>query len=359
MRRRARGDGSVFPRNGQWVAQVSVRGPDGRRKYITRWRKTKRLAELALDGLIGQVEAGADTGADARPLDEWLEGWLRDVKPTVRASTWTSYEGHVRLHISPLLGGIQLGRLRPSDVRRLIADRLQAGASPATVRRIVTTLQMALNVAVRDRVLQHSAVTGVRLPKVERLPIEPLTPDRAGQILDAVAGNPYEALYVLLLGSGMRVGEATALDWRDVDLDSHTVRIRSGKTRASVRTVPIPAFVADALRAHRARSPIVGQAEPVFRGQRKGERLRVDYVTKHFPELLERAGLPRMRAHDLRHGTATLLLAQGVPMRVISEQLGHANPAITANVYAHVIEASQRAAVEGLDRVFGTRRLSG
>lgn len=338
---------------------MSVRGPDGKRRYISRWRKSERAARLALDGLLGQVAIGADPADEMRTLDAHLAVWLRDTKPTVRASTWRSYEGHVRLHIAPLLGGIPVARLRPSDVRRLIASRLAAGKSPATVGLIVTTLGMALAGLVNDGVLTRNPVTGVPLPRVDRVPIEALPPDQADRILDAVKGDPLEALYVLLLGSGMRLGEAVALDWRDVDLERRTVRIRAGKTRASIRTVPFPSFAAAALLAHRARSPIVGPSEPVFRGERTGKRLRGDVATHQFPRLLAAAGLPRMRVHDLRHGNATWLLSRGTPMRVIADQLGHANPAITANVYAHVIEAQQRSAIDGLDDDIGGRRRSG
>jgi integrase len=117
---------------------------------------------------------------------------------------------------------------------------------------------------------------------------------------------------------------------------------------ARIRATPISEEAVEALRAHRGKTPRYGLDEPVFLGPRTKERLRGSTVSHAFPRLLERAGLPRMTVHQLRHGHATLLLAQGVPMRVIADQLGHADPGFTARVYSHVVPSMQNAAVKGL-----------
>lgn len=279
-------------------------------------------------------------------VDAFLRDWLRAHGPNISAATRVSYSGHIEKHISPLLGGILIGKLQPSDVRRLIADRLAAGLSPATVGRIVTTLRIALGQAHRERSLPDNPAAGVRLPRVEHEPIRALTVEQVVRIREAIRGDQFEALYVLLMGSGLRVGEACALDWRDVDLDAGTVFIRRGKTARSVRTVPVGASVIAALRQHRAHAKRVGPGEPVFLGPRAGERLRTWTISHAFPRLLERHGLPPMRVHDLRHGYATRAVARGVHMRVIADNLGHSNPAITARVYAHVVPEDQRAAAD-------------
>jgi integrase len=164
--------------------------------------------------------------------------------------------------------------------------------------------------------------------------------------MEAINGDPLEPLYVLLLGSGLRLGEAVALTWRDIDLEAGFVSVRVSKSR--VRATPINEEAAEALRVHRAKTPRYGPDEPVFLGPRTRERLRGSTVSHAFPRLLEKAGLPRMTVHQLRHGHATLLLAQGVPMRVIADQLGHADPGFTARVYSHVVPSMQNAAVKGL-----------
>jgi integrase len=349
-RRRAYGSGTLFRRPaGRWVAQVGYRGTDGRRKYLTRVARDERSATFALQALLARVGAGRTAADGQQTLDTFLDAWLTKVADTVRATTLRSYRGHVELHVSPLLGGIPIEELRVVDVERLIRSRRAAGKAPATIRRILTTLGMALEEAVTDGLLARNVARQVKRPKVEYRAISAMTAERAREVLAAVAADRDAALYVLLLGSGLRVGEALALDWRDVDLEYGTVFVRRGKTARSTRTIPVPPSVVAALRAHRARSSTIDPAAPVFTGSRKGERLRVDVVTHRLPRLLEAAGLPRLRVHDLRHAHATLLLAAGVPMQMIADQLGHANPAVTANVYAHVQPGALRQAVDALD----------
>jgi integrase len=132
-------------------------------------------------------------------------------------------------------------------------------------------------------------------------------------------------------------------------LDTGYVRVRVSKT--TVRAVPISDDAVTALREALAAAPRRGADEPVFYSPRhQRERLRGSSVTHALPRILERAGLPPLTPHALRHGAATLMLADGHPMRVIAEQLGHRNPALTARVYAHVIPEAQRAAIGSLER---------
>jgi integrase len=257
-----------------------------------------------------------------------------------------------------LLGAFTVGALRPADVHRLIRKSLDGGASPSTVGRIVTTLRMALGQAVRDGELTVN-VAQVRLPRVHRETIEAMTATRAQAILEAVKDDDLEALYVLLLGTGMRLGEACALDWRDVVIDSQkhsdsgSVFIRHGKTRAATRTIPLAPYVVRALLVQRAKSPRVGPSEPVFLGPRTSERLTTGTASHALPRLMEAAGLPRITPHKLRHGTATLLLAKGMAMRDIADILGHSNPSVTANVYAHTVQESRDRAATLLEEAMG------
>jgi integrase len=358
--RRSRGTGSTWQRDdGRWVAQVGYRGPDGKRKYLTRVVATSSAAKAKVESLRGRVAADRTLVEAADTLDRYLADWLERIAGSVSPATLRSYEGHVRMHIAPLLGGIAVEDLRPVDVDRLVRDRGRDGLSPATVERIVTTLSMALEQLVREGVLARNVAKLARRPKVDRAShIRALTPAEAQNILELVAGDPLEALYALLLGSGLRLGEAIALDWRDVDLERGVVAVRAGKTARARRLVKIAPFAASALRAHRARSAIVGAGEPVFRGIRRGERLRADAAYAHWMRLRADAGLPAMRIHDLRHGHASLLLARGTPMRLIADQLGHANPALTARVYAHVLDSQLEAAVEGLGELVKGRLTS-
>lgn len=348
MRRRGWGEGSIHRDRaaGGWVAVVSLGFRDGRRVRHKARAATERGARLELERLLRLYGSGGDPAT--MTLDQYLGDWITTHEPSIRASTARSYRDHIRLHIAPLLGGIMVAKLGPRDVRRLIADRLDAGKSPATVGRIVTTLRIALGEGVRERRLTDNPAAMVKLPQVRRDPVRPLSAADVQDIRNAVRGDSLEALYLLLLGSGLRLGEACALNWRDLDLERGTVAVRSGKTARSVRTVNMPAYARDALRRHRG-DRVPPRGGPVFLGPKTGERLRASTASHAFPRLLRDAGLPPMRVHDLRHGTATRMRARGVDMRRIADQLGHANPSMTANVYAHVLPDEMASAVALLD----------
>jgi integrase len=259
-----------------------------------------------------------------------------------------------------------VAELRPADVRRLIRECLDGGLSASSAQRVVAVLRVALGQAVEDGELPAN-VAKVKLPRVERERVEAMTPETAERILNAVryrkdddgaehGSRILEPVVTLLLGCGLRLGEACALDWRDLRLPKpgkpptgeESVTVRLGKTHSSRRSVPLPGFVTVSLLAHRARSPRVGEHEPVFLGAH-GERLRPDYVSHAFPKLLLASGLPRLSAHKLRHGTATLLVARGVPLPIVASILGHADPSMTVQVYAHVAPDSKRAAMAEMD----------
>jgi integrase len=325
----------------------------GKRRVVRRRATDPDDAERKLTRL--QREWGIAGEVAFVRLDEYLADWLSAVKPSVAPSTFVSYQGHIDKHIAKSLGHLTVGSLRPTDVQRFVQRLHDSGLSASTVAHVVSTLRMALGEAVRDGELTVNAAQHVRLPRQTHAPIEAMTLDRAQAIRKAVKGHWLEPVITLLLGTGMRVGEACALDWRDVDLAKGSAFVRRGKTRAATRTVPLVPFVVKALKAHRAATKRYGPKEPVFLGTRVNrrtraiERLSAQSVTHAFPKLLVTKGQPTMRVHDIRHGTATLLLAERVPMRVISEVLGHANPAITARLYAHVSDETARSAMGVLE----------
>lgn len=345
-RRARRGTGSVYysRADGCWIAAYPLGVIDGRR---TTKRVRCRDQDMADDELARlRLAYGSGGSPSSQTLDAYLADWLRDHGRSVRGSTVTSYEGHVRLHISPLLGGIRVSRLRPSDVRRLIADLERKGLSPATIGLVVTTLRIALNAAVAERSIPDNAAAGVRLPRVEREPVRPLYAHEADAIIEAVTGSWLERPVRVWLGSGLRRGEVLGLDQGDVGAGFVSVRI----SKTKIRAVPVTADAMDALADAVRDAPRRGPREPVFFAPRTGDRMRGDSITHALPRLLQEHGLARLTPHALRHGSASIMLAAGVPMRVISEQLGHANPALTSKVYAHVIPEQQRLAVDSLER---------
>ncbi|MDQ6879874.1 MAG: site-specific integrase [Candidatus Dormibacteraeota bacterium] len=287
------------------------------------------------------------------------------VKPSVRAWTYRGYEVHVRRHIKPALGHLPIERVGPQHVQAFLNRKLQEGLSPKSVRYIRSTLRSALNQALRWGVVSRNAAALVDGPRVERFEIRPFTSDEARLFLQAVKGDRLEALYSVALTMGLRQGEALGLRWRDIDLDLGYVRVTKQlqrmdgqfalvepKTSRSRRMLVMPEAIASSIRAHRTRqlSERASAAEKwaewdlVFT-RLDGAPLDGTVVTHQFHRLLDRARLPQRRFHDLRHSCATLMLAQGVPARVVMDVLGHSQIALTMNTYTHVLpELKQDAA---------------
>lgn len=336
--RRRRGDGSVYRDKtlGRWVAKRR-----GRKVYAS--PNTKLAALQALEDLRRRYPDHV-TGHHGT-LDEYLRQWL-DTLQGVRESTRVSYAIHVDRHISPLLGARLVSDLTAADVRRLIADRLNAGLSPSTVRRIHSTLHQALEQGVRERTLSENAAHGVTLPKVERQLIEAMTPDDADAIREAVKGTFLETLVTLLLGSGMRLGEALGLDQGDVR-EGYVV-VRRSKGRQHFKEISEDA--AEALRLHIATLKVRGPREPVFFGPRSGKRLNGTTVSHAFPKMLLDAGLARLTPHGTRHGVASLMLGAGATLVDVQRQLDHKAITTTDRYYSHINREALRRNVALLNR---------
>ena len=232
-------------------------------------------------------------------------------------------------------------------------------------------MRRALGQALKWGLVARNVATLVDPPKPRRTEIHPFSAEEARRFLKAIRGHRMEALYVLCLTIGLRQGEALGLRWEDVDLDSGKIQIRHAlqrisrtyqlvepKTNRNRRTVALPETTAVALWAHHARE-LNTKAEAGSRWEDwglvfttpRGTPLNRHNVTKEFQILLENAGLPRQRFHDLRHTCASLLLAQNVQARDVMEVLGHSQISLTMDTYSHVMPPALRNAASRMDEV--------
>ena len=334
-KRGRRGAGSITRRGDKWQAQWSTT-EGGKRTRTSQTFTLKGDAEWWLR----QAKRGSIPDVDVT-VGEYLERWLRG-KRDIRPSTKALYQSHVRVHLVPTLGHHRLGELRPDHIERFV-DGLTV--SPGTVGLILRTLKAALEVGVTRNQIPDNPAATVRAPKVTRSPVEPMTHDMAESIRQAVEGEWVEHIVRFLMGSGCRVGEACALDQGDV-MDGY-VRLRSPKTvpRATLVSEDGMAALAEAIRT----APRRGPREPVFFGPKTGDRTTRVTVSHAIARCLARHGLPRLTAHKLRHGAATLMLADGHSIKTIAEQLGNTER-VAAQTYAHVAPDVARSAVRSLDR---------
>ena len=355
-KRRGNGEGSVYRRGdgrvvGEWVDAT------GKRRYIS--GKTKTGVQRRLRELLADRDRGIAYDSENLTVGDYLDRWLDAVKGSVRPRTWQRSEEVVRLHLKPTVGHQRLEKLNAMHAQALYAQKLEAGLSARMVEIIHTTLHKALKQAVRWLLVPRNVAEAATPPRQTRLEIMALSREQAWALLEAARGDRLEAFWVLAVTTGMRNGELLGLQWRDVDLEAGTLRVRrtvfngvvsSPKTSAGRRRIRLSGMAVAALKEHRTATAKRRISEWVFSTE-KGTSVSVHNVdNRSWKPLLRRAGLPTTtRMHDLRHTCATLLLSRGVPIKVVSEMLGHASVSITLDTYSHVLPDMQESAARAMD----------
>lgn len=350
-KRRGKGEGSIYRRgDGRWVGQYEA---NGKRRYVS--GKTRAEVAKRLNAAIAERDKGFVFDAGNLTLTNYLDLWLDSVRGTVRESTWVRHEINVRVHIKPNLRG-RLDKLHGLQVQALYRRKLDEGQSPASVLKIHATLTKALKQACAWRLVPTNVCESVTLPRLERAEVKPLDAGQMRALLEAARDTELYALWVVMATTGVRVGEALALCWDDLDLGARRLRVSKTLYRGVVgqpktgngrRTIRLCGFATQALEEHRRSGDFVfctGSGGPI-----NVNNLR----HRDWKRLLARAGLPpRTRLHDLRHSAATLLLGRGVPIKVVSEMWGHHDVAFTLRVYGHVLPEMQDKAADAMDEIF-------
>lgn len=369
QKRRGRGEGGVSQRtrtlaDGRKVKywRASLRLDDGSRREVQAKTKAAVLAQLTeWHGKLAEGEPLESNATVSQLVHRWLE---QTAKPSVRPGTYAGYKATVDQHIVPALGHLRLSQLKAEHIQTFVNKLTdEKKLAPSTVQRIRATLRMALKMAkgwklIRDEPVQYTK--GPRVPKVERAR---LTPDQAKAFLTACRDHPLGTLFTLGLTLGIREQQVLGLRWADVDLEGRKVKptmaldridgryeLSEPKTAGSVHTIPLPAQLADLLRAERdrqtfERSKMQGKWMDkwglVFT-QETGAPIPPHVVLRELQKkVLPAAGLGHMRFHDLRGSCATILAVLGVHPRVAMEILGHTDIRTTMMFYTAVLSDSQ------------------
>ena len=375
----AKGDGITKRKDGRYMARYTVHTPDGPKRKTIYGKRYKDVEKK-----LNEARANADKGIvhddENMTAGAYLTRWVEDsAKHAVKATTYRSYESHIRRHIVPTLGRIRPKNLTPAHVQSLYAAKLGEGMKPSSVRRTHAVLHRALEKAVKFNLIPANPASKVDPPKVRQEELTPLSAKQANKFLEVAhnEGDRFEALYVLALTTGLRIGELLGLRWSDIDIENRRLRVSRQVQRgeagsgeglvftepkaASRRTVDFPARTVEALKRHRKRQleeklKTGGAYEDnglVF-ATSLGTPFRPEPVTQHsFKLLLERAGLLDIRFHDLRHTYATLLLARGVHPTYVQKSLGHSSIAMTLDRYSHWMPSMGRATAEAIDAALG------
>ncbi|MEI6806158.1 MAG: site-specific integrase [Myxococcaceae bacterium] len=368
-KRRGNREGGLYQRaDGVWCASLTIGGNSvGRRKRRVVYGKTKTEVQKKLLELQSSAANGTLTEPRRMKLAEYLKHWLEDIaRPSIRASTYVRYDSLIRTHIIPLIGGAALTGLQPSILQNLYTNLEKKGASPRTREFVHAVMHKALKQALRLGYVQRNICDAVQKPRVPRKAMKCWSQEEANLFLSENSDDRFYALYVLALTTGLRQGELFGLKWEDVDFRGPSLAVRrtvieiSGilstgepKTAKGRRVVVLPEKVVIALKQHRERMLAEGHhTDWVFCDTKGGPLRKSNFRKNNFLRAVKRAKLPTIRFHDLRHTAATILLSQGVHPKVVQERLGHAQIAMTLDIYSHVLPSMQHEAAQKLNASF-------
>lgn len=367
----------VGKRGTTWYGRIDL-PPDaatGKRRQKRFNAPTKREVEAKATELLAAIARGGFAEADASKITvvEYLERWLSSVEGNLRPSSHRRYTEVVG-HINKTLGKVLLGKLAPLDVQRLYKALEAAGQSPTSVNLAHNVLHRALKQAMRWGLLTRNVTEAVDPPRRSVPAYSVWSEPQVAAFLAIAERDEWAALWRLALLTGMRRGELLGLMWSDVDLAKGVLSVRrtlsrgtkgaytfgSPKTAAGRRSIALPASAVECLKKHR-----LAQVERRLRLKKSyldqdliftneiGEPLHPNTVANRFLQLSHEAGVPRIRLHDMRHTSATLMLANNVHPKVVQERLGHANISMTLDRYSHVSMDMQRDAADQLDLLLG------
>ena len=371
-------------KNGRYYAVLNYRNAGGQRK--TKWislglpeKGNKRKAEAELARLRAEFEPPKEVGdlsSDMLFADYLLE-WLEIAKGRLAVATYSSYAAMIKRPVGPYF------RQRNLTLRELEARHLQMFYSemlrkvkPNTVIHYHAIIHSALKYAVKTDMLVQNVADKVDRPKKNSFQPVFLSAEEMQKMFEALRGTKLELPVLVAAFYGFRRGEVLGLKWDAIDFERGTISVirtvttitvdgkqteieqQSAKTKSSLRTLPLIGsfreYFLQVKEAQELNKQICGNCYNheydgfVFVDE-LGERMRANYLTSAFPKFLESHGLRRMRFHDLRHSCASLLLANGVPLKHIQEWLGHSDFTTTANIYAHLDYKSKITSAQAME----------
>lgn len=360
-------------------------GPDGKRKIFRKnvEAKSKREAEKLLDLFSAEVLKGEYIEPSKLTFADFAERWLRDyAEPELEAKTTYRYKELLRSRILPAMGHLRLGEIKGAHLAEFYRnlkengvrlDGKPGGLSDSTIHHHHRLLSSMLNKAVEWGFISASPTGRLKPPKVKKREAPFYNEDNTAALLRALAEAPlkYQVAILLTITTGLREGELAGLEWSDLDFENETVTVRRAaqylpgkgnftkdtKTETSKREVPVPSSVMALLKEYRKEwlrhrfkvGDLWKGSDRVFTTW-DGKPGHTYAIGAWFSKFLKKHKLPHLPFHGLRHTAATLMIAEGVPLKNVSSLLGHAKASTTSDIYTHALKSVNKLAAEKMDR---------
>ena len=376
-KKRANGEGNIRKRkDGRWEGRYTA-GHDpetGKAIYKNVLGRTQAETKVKLKAAIEETKNLDVTKAGKYTVGTWMDEWFENyAKVKVRPSSHQTYRGYIDNHIKPNIGKIPLEKLTSLELQKLYKklltsgriDRVESkrqpkGLSPKTVRNIHQIIASAMKLAKEQRLIVADPTEGCALPKLEHREMKTLPVEQLTSFLREAKDSGVFEMYYVELATGLRRGELLGLKWEDIDLEKGDLRVKRQIARINGEVVEAPLKTKNAYRA----LPLAEDTIQVLKQQRNktgsspwvfpsptGGPISPDSVLHMLHRVLKRAGLPKVRFHDLRHTFATLALQNGVDIKTVSGMLGHFSAGFTLDTYPHVTSAAQKEAAKTMGKV--------
>lgn len=365
--------------NGKWRYRIRYKENGKFREVSKSGFRTKRDAQSAANEIERQYMNGIQIGNNSVLMEDYLKEWLEVFKkPNIKQSTYMRIERSIRLHILPTFGMMRLNEIKRTDVVKWVISLRETHATE-TAKNHLTVLHDALDTAVFDlNILEKNVATKIPVPKNDK-PQEKLkfyTKDEINKLLEYMkqdrmgkypeSTNTYTLVF-LMVHTGLRIGEALALTWDDIDgtiltvsknlsqdLNNHSI-IVSPKSKSSFRKIKLDKSTVRVLRdfninkkkcALQYESYVLPQAENIIFSTSSGNYVKQTDFRQRFKKACKRAKVPILSPHALRHSHAVHLLESGASLKYVSTRLGHSNISITADIYLHITEKIENDALD-------------
>ena len=375
-KRRSNGEGNIRKRkDGRWEGRYTA-GHDpetGKQIFKNVLGKTQAEVKEKLKRALEECKKIDITRTGKYTVESWMDEWFENVaKLKVRPSSHQTYRGYIDHHITPNIGNIPLEKLSTMDLQKLYrklmnkgrVERIEAqnqpkGLSAKTVRNINQVISSAMEFAVAQKIIPENPCKAVALPKLEHKEMQTIPAEQLQAFLQEAKNTGVYEMYYIELATGLRRGELLGLKWQDIDWKNGIIKVRRSiarvdgqiveaplKTKNSYRTVTISRQAIEVLKQQKAKtndvyifpSPNGGPSSP-------------DSVNNMLKRVLARAGIPKVRFHDLRHTFATIALQNGVDIKTLSSMLGHFSPGFTLERYTHVTTSAQKEAAKTIGNI--------
>lgn len=367
-RKRYRTDGSHY-----WQITIELPKDPVTGKRVRKYKSVdgkKKDAELAMHEYIREIEKGYHVTDSKITIAEWIDTWLEVyITPNVSPTTLSRYEGMIKRYIKPLIGRMQVQQLNTLAVQAWVNGLKVSPVSgkemsASTVKHVYHVLKGCMDKAVLAGIIPRTPCVGIMLPKGQKKPPVIYDEEQIKQLIAAAKGTEMELVLFIELCTGMRRGELLGLRWQDIDWDKNQIHIvnnrvvvngksviKAPKTESSCRTIDVPEQLIRDLHKHKmncwANRLRLGKAyteTDYVIVHPDGKPIYLEYLSQLYTRLQEKAKLPKATFHSLRHLCASIMLLQGVDVKIAQQQLGHADINTTLGIYAHVLPSAAKEA---------------